>query len=51
MTYDDLLFYLPALGSLAFIGISAMLSYVLWRLISARLKRKPPVEKPPKTLI
>jgi hypothetical protein len=50
MTYDDFLFYLPAFGSFAFIGISAVLSWVLWRLISARLKRKPPVEKPPKPL-
>jgi hypothetical protein len=40
MTYDDLVFYLPALGSVALIGISAVLSWVLLRLIRARAKRK-----------
>jgi len=48
MTYDDFLFYLPAFGSLAFVGISAVLSWVIWRLIRDRRKRGP-VEKPPKT--
>ena len=48
MSYDDLLFYLPAFGSLALVGISAVLSYVIWRLIKDR-KKKGPVENPPKT--
>ncbi|HTK59582.1 MAG TPA: hypothetical protein VL283_00080 [Candidatus Baltobacteraceae bacterium] len=36
MTYDDFLFYLPAFGSLAFVGISAVLTWVVWRLIRDR---------------
>lgn len=40
MTYDDVLFYLPAFGSVALVGISAVVSWVVWRLIRDRAKRK-----------
>jgi len=48
MTYDDLVFYLPAFGSVALVGISAVLSWVVWRLLRDRAKRKA-VEKSRKT--
>ncbi len=48
MTYDDLLFYLPALGSFAFIGISVVLGYLLARAVRAWKKRRP-VEKSEKS--
>lgn len=40
MIYDDVIFYLPALGSIAIVGISAVLSWAAWRLIRARLRTK-----------
>jgi hypothetical protein len=43
MSLDDLLFYLPAFGSLAIVGISVTLTWLAWRLIAAwRKKRRPP---------
>lgn len=48
MAYDDLVFYLPAFGSFALLGVSALLGFLLWRAIRA-WKRKGAVEKSPKT--
>jgi len=48
MTYEDFLFYLPALGSVALIGISAVVSWAVWRIVRAYAKRKA-VEKSEKT--
>jgi|GEM_PF-2377863 len=48
MTYEDLVFYLPALGSLALIGISVVFGYLLVRAVRAWKKRRP-VEKSEKS--
>lgn len=48
MTYDDFIFYLPAFGSLALVGISAVLGFVFWR-VYAEWKKKRAVEKSKKT--
>ncbi len=40
MSYDDFLFYLPAFGSLALIGVSAIVGWLAWRLIDAWRKKK-----------
>lgn len=45
MTYDDFLFYLPAFGSLALVGVSLAVSWLVWRLISAARAKRKAVEK------
>ena len=48
MSYDDFLFYLPAFGSIFIAAASALVAWLVWRILTARKKRKA-VEKSQKT--